>query len=68
MKVNLFKPKIKPTSVGFIFLIKAAGLSSNEILKKLNQRLQNNLAIEKVIVHEQLAAIALLRLSQEVHA
>ncbi|MCV9898271.1 UNVERIFIED_CONTAM: OHCU decarboxylase, partial [Cronobacter sakazakii] len=38
------------------------------ILKKLYQRLQNNLAIEKVIVHEQLAAIALLRLSQEVQA
>ncbi|MFX8461085.1 2-oxo-4-hydroxy-4-carboxy-5-ureidoimidazoline decarboxylase, partial [Acinetobacter baumannii] len=53
---------------GFIFLIKAAGLSSDEILKKLYQRLQNNLAIEKVIVHEQLAAIALLRLSQEVQA
>lgn len=53
---------------GFIFLIKAAGLSSDEILKKLNQRLQNNLAIEKVIVHEQLAAIALLRLSQEIQA
>jgi len=51
---------------GFIFLIKAAGLSSEDILKKLHQRLQNNLAIEKVIVHEQLAAIALLRLSQEV--
>ncbi len=32
---------------GFIFLIKAAGLSSDEILKKLHQRLQNNLAIEK---------------------
>ena len=31
---------------GFIFLIKAAGLSSDEILK-LHQRLQNNLAIEK---------------------
>lgn len=53
---------------GFIFLIKAAGLSSDEILKKLHQRLQNNLAIEKTIVHEQLAAIALLRLSQEVQA
>lgn len=48
-----------------LFLIKAAGLSSEDILK-LHQRLQNNLAIEKVIVHEQLAAIALLRLSQEV--
>lgn len=53
---------------GFIFLIKAAGLSSNEILKKLHERLENDLAIEKIIVHEQLAAIALLRLSQELQA
>ncbi|MEQ1090656.1 2-oxo-4-hydroxy-4-carboxy-5-ureidoimidazoline decarboxylase [Acinetobacter pittii] len=53
---------------GFIFLIKAAGLSSDEILKKLHERLQNDLAIEKTIVHEQLAAIALLRLSQEIQA
>jgi 2-oxo-4-hydroxy-4-carboxy-5-ureidoimidazoline decarboxylase len=53
---------------GFIFLIKAAGLTSDEILKKLHDRLQNNLAIEKIIVHDQLAAIALLRLSQEVQA
>ncbi|MCU4530715.1 2-oxo-4-hydroxy-4-carboxy-5-ureidoimidazoline decarboxylase [Acinetobacter sp. P1(2023)] len=53
---------------GFIFLIKAAGLSSDEILIKLHKRLQNDLAIEKKIVHEQLAAIALLRLSQEIQA
>lgn len=53
---------------GFIFLIKAAGLSSDEILIKLHKRLQNDLAIEKTIVHEQLAAIALLRLSQEIQA
>ena len=53
---------------GFIFLIKAAGLSSEEILKKLHERLQHDLAIEKIIVHEQLAAIALLRLSQELQA
>lgn len=53
---------------GFIFLIKAAGLSSDEILKKLRERLQHDLAIEKVIVHEQLSAIALLRLSQEIQA
>lgn len=53
---------------GFIFLIKAAGLSSKEILKKLHERLQHDLAIEKIIVHEQLAAIALLRLSQEIQA
>ena len=53
---------------GFIFLIKAAGLSSDEILKKLHERLKHDLAIEKIIVHEQLAAIALLRLSQEIQA
>lgn len=53
---------------GFIFLIKAAGLSSDQILKKLHERLQHDLAIEKIIVHEQLAAIALLRLSQEIQA
>ncbi|MDX8238843.1 2-oxo-4-hydroxy-4-carboxy-5-ureidoimidazoline decarboxylase [Acinetobacter pittii] len=53
---------------GFIFLIKAAGLSSDEILIKLHKRLQNDLAIEKKIVHGQLAAIALLRLSQEIQA
>ncbi len=29
---------------GFIFLIKAAGLSSDEILKKLHQRLQKQLS------------------------
>lgn len=53
---------------GFIFLIKAAGLSSDEILIKLHERLQNDLTIEKKIVHEQLVAIALLRLSQEIQA
>lgn len=51
-----------------LFLIKAAGLSSDEILKKLQERLQHDLAIEKVIVHQQLSAIALLRLSQEIQA
>ncbi|WP_454665696.1 2-oxo-4-hydroxy-4-carboxy-5-ureidoimidazoline decarboxylase [Acinetobacter calcoaceticus] len=53
---------------GFIFLIKASGLSREEILKNLHERLQNDLATEKIIVHEQLAAIALLRLSQELQA
>lgn len=52
---------------GFIFLIKAAGLSSDEILKN-SINVFKTTAIEKVIVHEQLAAIALLRLSQEVQA
>ena len=52
---------------GFIFLIKAAGLSSDEILKTLSTS-SKQLSYRKVIVHEQLAAIALLRLSQEVQA
>ena len=49
---------------GFIFLIKAAGLSSDQMLSALNQRLSHDIDTEKQIVHEQLAAIALLRLSQ----
>lgn len=49
---------------GFIFLIKAAGLSSDQMLSALNQRLSHDINTEKQIVHEQLAAIALLRLSQ----
>ncbi|WP_171406747.1 2-oxo-4-hydroxy-4-carboxy-5-ureidoimidazoline decarboxylase [Acinetobacter guerrae] len=53
---------------GFIFLIKAAGLSSEQILSALQQRLQHDLETEKKIVHEQLAAIALLRLSQGIEA
>lgn len=53
---------------GFIFLIKAAGLSSEQILSALQQRLQHDLETEKKIVHEQLAAIALLRLSQGIQA
>ncbi|MBK0063536.1 2-oxo-4-hydroxy-4-carboxy-5-ureidoimidazoline decarboxylase [Acinetobacter sp. S54] len=53
---------------GFIFLIKAAGLSSEQILSSLQQRLQHDLETEKKIVHEQLAAIALLRLSQGIEA
>lgn len=53
---------------GFIFLIKAAGLSSEQILSSLQQRLQHDLETEKKIVHEQLAAIALLRLSQGIQA
>ena len=53
---------------GFIFLIKAAGLSSEQILHSLQQRLSHDLETEKKIVHEQLAAIALLRLSQGIEA
>lgn len=44
---------------GFIFLIKAAGLSSDQMLSALNQRLSHDIDTEKQIVHEQLAAIAL---------
>lgn len=53
---------------GFIFLIKASGLNSEQILTALNYRLDNDLDTEKRIVHQQLLDIALLRLSQEVHA
>lgn len=48
-----------------LFLIKAAGLSSEDILKTSSTS-SKQLSYRKVIVHEQLAAIALLRLSQEV--
>src|SRR5690606_2187361 len=53
---------------GFIFLIKAAGLSSEAVLHALTSRLQNDSEIEKCIVHQQLAEIALSRLPQELHA
>jgi len=53
---------------GFIFLIKAAGLSSEDVLQALNYRLLNDPEIEKCIVHHQLSEIALLRLAQELHA
>ena len=53
---------------GFIFLIKAAGLTSQQILAALEVRLQNNIEQEQKIVMEQLSAITLLRLSQELQA
>jgi len=53
---------------GFIFLIKAAGLSSEDVLHALTSRLLNDPEIEKCIVHQQLAEIALSRLAQELHA
>lgn len=53
---------------GFIFLIKASGLDSQQILTALNYRLVNDLETEKRIVHQQLLEIALLRLEQEVQA
>ena len=52
----------------FIFLIRAAGRSSEEILTALHYRLVNDLYTEKRIVHQQLAEIALLRLEKEVDA
>ena len=53
---------------GYIFLIKASGLNSGEVLQALNYRLLNDADSEKRIVHHQLAEIALLRLSQELQA
>ena len=50
---------------GHIFLIKASGLSSEDVLQALKYRLVNDPEIEKRIVHNQLTEIALLRLSQE---
>lgn len=53
---------------GYIFLIKAAGLSSEEILFSLHQRLNNDDNDEQNIVKQQLSEIALLRLTQELSA
>lgn len=52
----------------FIFLIRAAGRNSEEILTALNYRLKNDMYMERRIVHQQLLEIALLRLEQEVSA
>ena len=51
---------------GYIFLIKASGLKSDDILTALNYRLMNDAETEQRIVHQQLLEIALLRLTQEV--
>lgn len=53
---------------GFIFLIKATGLNQQQILDALAARLDNDLDTEKHIVRQQLKAIALLRLTQELQA
>lgn len=50
----------------FIFLIRAAGRNSQEVLTALTQRLQHDLATEQGIVHQQLSEIALFRLTQEI--
>lgn len=49
---------------GFIFLIKAAGLTTQQIMQQLQLRLTNSPEVEKPIVHQNLTGIALLRLSQ----
>lgn len=51
---------------GFIFLIRAAGRSQNEILSALDDRLNNPIEVEKNIVKQQLIEIAMLRLKQEI--
>ena len=53
------------TRFGYIFLIKAAGLSSTEILAALHSRLKHDPITEQQMVKQQLMAIALLRLEQE---
>nr|WP_218947247.1 MULTISPECIES: 2-oxo-4-hydroxy-4-carboxy-5-ureidoimidazoline decarboxylase [unclassified Acinetobacter] len=53
---------------GYLFLIKASGLSSEDVLQALQYRLLNDPETEKRIVHHQLAEIALLRLKQELSA
>lgn len=53
---------------GYIFLIRAAGRSSEAILAELQRRLHNSAEQEQVEVSEQLAQIALLRLQQEIIA
>lgn len=53
---------------GHIFLIRAAGRDSDEILTELERRLHNTDEIEQAEVTEQLAQIAQLRLEQEIIA
>jgi len=48
---------------GHVFLVRAAGRSSAEMLALLRQRLGNDPATERDVVREQLAQIATLRLS-----
>lgn len=52
---------------GHIFLIKAAGLNSEQVLQALNNRLLNDEDTERHIVKQQLGEIALLRLAQGVY-
>ncbi|SDB82132.1 2-oxo-4-hydroxy-4-carboxy-5-ureidoimidazoline decarboxylase [Acinetobacter boissieri] len=52
---------------GFIFLIKAAGLSSEQVLEQLTIRLTHDTKTEQHIVKQQLALIALRRLDQRIN-
>lgn len=47
---------------GFVFLIRAAGRSTEEILRSLDERMNNTLDKERLIAAEQLRQIAALRL------
>lgn len=53
---------------GYIFLIKAAGLTAKDILDALSKRLKHTPEQEQSVVQQHLAAIAVLRLSQAVTA
>ncbi|MGI8458274.1 MAG: 2-oxo-4-hydroxy-4-carboxy-5-ureidoimidazoline decarboxylase [Propionibacteriaceae bacterium] len=53
---------------GRVFLIRAAGRSSEEILDQLQSRLGNDVATENSVVADQLRQIALVRLGQAVAA
>ena len=52
----------------FIFLIRAAGRNSQQILTALHERLKHDLDTEKMIVKQELSEIALLRLARELQA
>ena len=56
------------TRFGYIFLIKASGVSSSDILENLQQRLTHSAEYEQTIVHQHLSGIAMLRLTQELQA
>ena len=53
---------------GRVFLICATGLSAQDMLSSLKQRLTHDDATEAAVVHEQLRKIALLRLAKVVDA
>ena len=53
---------------GRVFLICATGLSAQQMLDNLRQRLGNDESSEAAVVHEELRKIALLRLAKVVEA